>query len=133
VEEGFAAAEEDGGDGDGRGKRDRSNYPGALVALSPFPLLSIVDGVVSVGYWTRPVLRFVVPSRFVVQIEADSLNLTGASLEDQAAHVQNASRLGYDVHDLREAFRELNRNNLKLFSKLSSRKGVLQFFKDLGL
>jgi hypothetical protein len=67
------------------------------------------------------------------RIATDAADLNSAALRDQATHLQNAPKLGYSAQDLQQSFKALNQKNAALFSQLSTKQGIMQFFKNLGL
>lgn len=66
------------------------------------------------------------------QVTADSLDLSEASMKDQAAHLENAPRLGYSSDSLRASFEQLNQANQLLFNRLSSEQSIVEFFTTHG-
>ena len=67
------------------------------------------------------------------QITADATDLNAAALQDQATHLQNAPELGYSTADLQSAFRVINQRNEILFSQLSTKQGIINYFSKMGL
>ena len=67
------------------------------------------------------------------QIAEDSLDLTGAAMGDQAAHLENAVELGYSPARLQASFGQLNQANQQLFNQLSTEQSIVKFFAKHGV